>query len=281
LVNQSRGISGLQPEIARTITGGLDYRRKDPGGWAGSATWFRTVFDNRVATPLDLASSGNPTTDIFAPPALAPYVSRSIDLTQIQAIFASPYFAEDFVGSGAAGVRATFDNELTNIARSLEEGVEVSLRYCAGERPKQLSAFLIGNYLLRDTYRLTPGAPMASLANNIGQSPNLRARGGVAGFWKDWRVTLNVNYTNGYHNALVIPEPSVGSWTTADFQLAWQIPAPTAPVIHLSFNARNVLNTRPPWVFVPAGKSLRPVGFDATNASVLGRMLSMELSVTW
>lgn len=281
LVNQSQGISGLRPEIARTITGGLDYRRNDSGGWAGSATWFRTVFDNRVATPLGLASSGNPTTDIFAQPALAPYVSRAIDPTQIQAIFASPSFAQDFVGSGAAGVRATFDDELTNIVRSLEEGLEASVCYSTGDRPNQLSAFLIGNYLLRDIYRLTPGAPMASLANNIGQMPNLRARGGVTGSWNRWRATLNVNYTNGYHNALVTPQQPVRSWTTADFQLAWQLPVPIAPDLRLIFNARNVLNTRPPWVSVPAGISLRPVGFDAANASVLGRMLSMELSVTW
>ena len=281
LVNQSQGISGLQPEIARTITGGLDYRRNDSGGWAGSATWFRTVFDNRVATPLNLASSGNPTTDIFAQPALAPYVSRSIDPTQIQSIFAGPSFTEDFVGSGAAGVRATFDDELTNIVRSLEEGVEASLRYSMGEKPHQLSAFLMGNYLLRDIYRLTPGAPMTALVNNVGQLPNLRARGGVTGSWKDWRTTLNVNYTNGYHNALVTPEQSVRSWTTADWQLVWRLPVTAVSNVRLLFNARNVLNTRPPWVSVPAGISLRPVGFDAANASVFGRTLSMEVSVTW
>jgi outer membrane receptor protein involved in Fe transport len=99
----------------------------------------------------------------------------------------------------------------------------------------------------------------------------------------EWRTTLNVNYTNGYRNTLVSPAQEVNSWTTLDFQLGLQLPVSTVPVqnAQLTFNARNLLNAAPPRVAVPAGLSLRPVGFDATNASPLGRMLSLELSVAW
>jgi outer membrane receptor protein involved in Fe transport len=281
LVNQSQGISGLKPETARTITGGLDYRRDHLDGWAGSATWFRTVFDNRAAAPL--SGSAGPTSDIFTQPELAPYISRSIDPAHVQAIFANPPIVQDYAGAGAGGVMATFDNELTNVARSIEEGVEASLRYSIGERSRRFGAFVIANYLLRDMYQPTRAVPATSLMNNIGQPPDLRARGGVTWSGIQWRTTLNVNYTNGYRNRLVSPAQEVNSWTTLDFQIRLQLPVPAVPVQHaqLAFNVLNLRNTAPPRVAVPADLSLRPVGFDAANASPLGRMLSLELSVAW
>ena len=178
---------------------------------------------------------------------------------------------------------ATFDNELTNIARTLQEGLETSLRYSGGEKPRQVGAFVIASYLLRDMYRSTPRASTMSLMNNIGQVPNLRARAGVTGSWDHWRATLNANYTNGYQNTFVYPAQEVESWTTLDFQLAYQFPISANPVknVQLTFNARNFLNTTPPRIALPDGLSLRPVGFDAANASPFRRMLSLDLSVTW
>ena len=281
LVNQSQGMSRLEPETARTITSGLDYRRDRSEGLTGSLTWFRTIFDNRIAAPL--IGSVGPTSDIFAHPELAPYISRSINPDRIQAIFASPpAVLQDPVGAGPGAVMATFDNEPTNIARTLQEGLEVSLRYSRGEKPRQVGAFMIASYLLRDMYRSTPGAPTMSLMNNIGQVPNLRTRAGVTGSRDHWRATLNANYTNGYQNTLVSPAEEVESWTTLDFQLAYQLPV-SADVksMQLTLNARNFLNTTPPRIALPDGLSLRPVGFDAANASPFRRMLSLDLSVAW
>lgn len=279
LVNQSQGISRLKPETARTLTGGLDYGRDRSQGWAGSLTWFRTVFDNRIAAPVAVGT----TTNIFAQPALAPFISRSINPAQVDAIFASPAFAQDTAGAGPGGVMATLDNQLTNIARTFEEGLEASLRYSNGDPSNRLSAFAIANYLLRDTYRLTPDATSMTLMNNVGQPPNLRARAGVTQPWKGWRTTLNVNYTNGYRNTLATPAQPVHSWTTLDFQLTRKLPVPalTNKSVQLTFNVQNLLNTAPPRVAVPDQPALRPVGFDAANALPFGRTLSLELSVAW
>jgi len=276
LVNQSQGRFRLKPEIARTLTSGLDYCRDCSGGWGGSVTWFRTVFDNRIAAPL--AGFAGPTIDIFSQPALAPYITRQIPPNEVQAIFANPGFVADLAGAGAGGVGATFDNELTNIARTFEEGLETSLRYSSDDRPRQFSAFATANYLLRDTYRLIPGAATFSVLNNIGQPPGLRARGGVTGSWNDWRASLNVNYTGRYRNTLVSPAQAVSSWTTLDCQLAWQLPVSWAPDLRLTFNSRNILNAAPPRI---QGPPFRPVSFDAANASPFGRTLSMEISVGW
>jgi len=275
LVDQSQGISRLKPETARTITGGLDYGRGQSQGWSGSLTWFRTLFDNRIATPI--RGSVDPTTNLFNQPALAPYIGRSFTLSEIQAIFANPAFGPDSAKAGAEGVRAKFNNEPTNIVRTIEEGLAASVRYSDGH----LGAFAIANYLLGDTYRFAPGAPGMSLTNNIGQTPRKRARGGVTGSWSDWGVALSVNYTNSYRNTLVSPAQGVDAWTTVDFQLGWKLPVATVPDVRLTLNARNLLNTGPPWVRVPPKPPLRPVGFDATNASPFGRMLSLELSVAW
>jgi hypothetical protein len=90
-----------------------------------------------------------------------------------------------------------------------------------------------------------------------------------------------VNFTNGYRNALVSPAQEVGSWTTLDFQLVYQLPHPYIRNFELTFNAQNFLNTAPPHLAIPDAPPFRSVGFDATNASPFGRALSLELSVAW
>jgi outer membrane receptor protein involved in Fe transport len=281
LVDRSQGIARLRPETARTLTGGLDYRRDRSGGWSGSLTWYRTVFDNRVAEPFD--GSPGSTTPIFMQSELAPYIQRSIDPAYVQAIFSNPGFLGDYGGSGYKAVTARFDDEPTNVARTFEEGLEGSLYYRIGEKPRQFTAFAIANYLLRDTHRSAPGAPIVSLLNNVGQPVNLRARSGFTLSRYDWRAALNVNYTNGYRDVLVSPIQNVRSWTTVDLQMAYEIPfsSDSNHNVQLIFNAENLLNATPPWAPVPAGSSFKPVGFDAANASPYGRRLSMEISVAW
>jgi outer membrane receptor protein involved in Fe transport len=281
LVDQSQGIARLRPETARTITGGLDYGRDRTEGWTGSATWFRTVFYNRVAWPL--IGSVSAESKIYAQPELVPFIIRSVIPARVQADFASPGFLGDFAGGGVGGVKALFDDELTNMARTFQEGLEASLRYSRGERPRQFGAFVIANYLLRDMYRSTPAALTVSVANNVGQLPNLRARGGVSWSRDEWKTALNVNYTSGYHNAFVSPIQNVHSWTTLDLQVAYQLPSLSLPVhnLELTFNAQNLLNAAPPHVALPAGLSLRHVGFDAANAFPFGRTVSLDLSVAW
>lgn len=282
LVNQSQGLTRLKPERAKTITGGLDYRRDGMLGWAASVSWFRTIFDNRVAAPV----VDTPTSDIFTQPELAPYINRSIDPAQVRAIFTSPYFIQDYAGAGPQGVGAMFDDELTNIERTLEEGLETSFRYTSGENSRRISAFVMANYLLRDIYRPTPGSLTVSLVNKVGQPSRLRARSGAVWSRNLWTAAFNVNYTSGFRNTLVLPPRNVHPWTTLDFRLACQLALPAVSIqsAQIAFNVRNILNAAPPQVAVPTvpiGLSLQPVGFDPANASPLGRMISVDLSVSW
>jgi outer membrane receptor protein involved in Fe transport len=281
LVNQSQGIYRLKPEIARTITAGLDWRRDLAGGVSASLTWYHTVMDNRIAAPS--AISPGVMAAIFSQPELIPYIQNSPDLAQTQAIFAGPGFIQDFAKGGPGAVRAEFDNEVTNIARTLEEGLETSGYYTIGERPRQFGASVIANYLLRDTYRAVPGGPTQPLVNNVGQPVNLRARGGMSQSWDGWCAAVNVNYTNRYRNVLVAPAQNVASFTTVDFQVAYQIPFSSSPGrdIQFTFNMQNVRNAAPPRVTVPPGLGFRPVGFDPANASPYGRVISLDVSVGW
>ncbi len=274
LVDQSQGNTLLRPEKARTATAGVDFHPEAVPGIATSLSWVRSLIRDRIAAPL----IGSPTlvSNIFERPSLANYVSDVVDPERINAIFNGPGFVADYAGHGPSAVAAIFNDSLTNVAEALNEAVEASVY--ATYAP--VTGYLVTNYILRDSYKPAPGAAAVTLVNNVGQAPNLRARGGLSFSADPWGAAVNVNYTNGYHDSLVTPGQPVRSFTAVDLQLEYRIPLPGPEVIKLTADARNVFNTAPPSVPVPAQTLYRNVGFDASNAVPFRRVLSLQISAS-
>jgi hypothetical protein len=106
---------------------------------------------------------------------------------------------------------------------------------------------------------------------------DLRLRGGVQWQVYDWRTALFVNYTGEYTNPTVTPAQSVDAWTTADLTIAYN--ASWLADTRFTLSVLNFTDEDPPFVSSPLAQFA--FGFDATNASALGRFVALSLSKQW
>lgn len=279
LINQSQGLSRLRPETAKTVTSGFDYQVGSAQGFTASLTYYRTQFEDRVATPPVVGSLGFGA-DIFEQPPLESYISRALDSQWVQSVFNGPGFVHDYAGGGPSAVTAVFNDQLTNIAETVQAGIEASAGYTRNSGYGAIHGFLTANYLLRDVYRAAPGAPTVSVLGDVGQPVNFRARLGLTWSPKLWRVGWYVNYMGDSHDSLAIPIQHVASFTTHELQVGYQLPVLTEPTreLKLTLDALNIFDRRPPSVAVPDVPPYRDIGIDATRVSPAGRTVSLQVS---
>jgi outer membrane receptor protein involved in Fe transport len=285
LVNQSPHNANLRPERSKSYTAGFDFRPTFAPGFALSGTWFRTDYSDRIAVPPVIGNIFAGTATIYQQPLLSPYITFSPPMDLVNSIFNGPGWAGDKAKLGPAGVQAYFNDQLTNIAATVIEGLEAQANYPLRTQRGTFDWSLGSTYYLSNTYKTTPGAPSASLVNIIGEPLRLRVRGGLSWAYGGWGSSAFVNYSNGYTNPLFTPYQPVASWTTLDFQLTYRF------IDHLGFNGRgetklalsvlNLFDRDPPFVAFPKRGNFTGVGFDPLNATAVGRVVALQVTKGW
>jgi iron complex outermembrane recepter protein len=277
------GSQDLEPEKSKSFTAGIDWA---PIRWPqirGSMTYFNITYDNRIqsqnieATPLE------------AQPQLSSLTFLNPSLDQVLPYFRTPGFQQDGAGLGPAGVTAIIDNQLENAETTVEQGVRVDGQYTYdAEGLGQWGLSFSGNYLLVDRTSIEAGFPQeTNVTNTIAEPPKFRMRGGVTWQYRALTADLMLNHTSAYENTLFSPPQDIASWTTEDLTLKVNIP-PNASMLwrdlNLVLNIKNLADRRPPFLDIPAGdiaigRSVVP--FDGTNASPVGRYVSLEIRKGW
>jgi len=145
-----------------------------------------------------------------------------------------------------------------------------------------------GNYSLVDgtsSQAFLPG--VGNVSNTIAEPPRLRLRGGVTWQYHALTADFTLNHTGAYQNTLFTPTEHIGSWTTEDVTLEANIPEHANGLWHdfsLVLNIQNLADRRPPYLAIPAGDiaiGRSAVPFDGTNASVVGRYVSLQIRKGW
>jgi outer membrane receptor protein involved in Fe transport len=96
-----------------------------------------------------------------------------------------------------------------------------------------------------------------------------------------------LNHTSAYQNTLFSPTQDIASWTTEDLTLKLNIPPHAGMLwrdLNLVLNIQNLADRRPPFLAIPAGDiaiGRSAVPFDGTNASAVGRYVSLEIRKGW
>jgi hypothetical protein len=241
-------------------------------------------YDNRIAVPPVIGDITSGAVNIFQQTALAPFISRSVDPAAVSAIFSGPYFGVDYTGAGPTAVGATFDDRKTNIAGSVESGIEGNIAYQFGTSVGNFALSANATYYIDNKYKTAKGTPSVSLLDLLGQPPRFRARGGVSWSIESWGSSLFVNRTNSYQNPLFTPYQRISEATTVDFQVTYHhadaLGFTDRSGFKISLNVQNLFDADPPRVAYPSS-SIRDVGFDAVNASPVGRLISLQITKTW
>ena len=276
------GSQDLQPEKSKSFTTGIDWV---PVRWPhirGSMTYFNITYDNRIQSQNIEAKPFEAQPQLFSISSLNP------SLDQVLPLFQAPGFQQDGAGLGPAGVTVLIDNQLANAATTVEQGVRVDGQYTfdEGELGRWELSFS-GNYLLVDRTSIETYFPQATnVANTIAEPPKFRLRGGISWRYRNLAADLMLNHTSGYQNTLFSPTQDIGSWTTEDLDLKLNLPRQStlSGDLSLVLNIQNLADRRPPFLAIPAGDiaiGRSAVPFDGTNASAVGRYVSLEIRKGW
>jgi outer membrane receptor protein involved in Fe transport len=91
-----------------------------------------------------------------------------------------------------------------------------------------------------------------------------------------------VNYTDSYTDNRRTPTRPVSSYVTVDGRLEYTAMGDTVhetgPSLSLAVDVQNLLDEKPPATAIFSSFDL---GFDPTNASPLGRLVSLQARIRW
>lgn len=268
------GNATVQPERARSWTGGLDFAPAGLPGLTLGLTYFNTVFTHRI-------QSNTLTFNILTDPAYAALVTRNPSAAEISFICThSSYFQGSTAACMNSAPDAIVDLRVLNLAALQTDGIDFNSRYQHSLPVGQLRLDLNGTWLLHFKQAQTPDAPLTSLLSTQNEPIDLRMRAtagwGVAGF----HAQVAANFANGYHDIASTPPRRIDSWTTIDLQLRYDIPDTSSRWLRgtrIELNAHNVFNVDPPFL----DNQIVGIGYDQENANPYGRQLSLELRKSW
>lgn len=261
----------LKPETARTWTAGIEYSSKGTNGLSASATYFETVYENRISTIAD------PYTALIDP-LDAPFVTRNPSETYVENLVDSGATFINEVGAplNPENVPAVVNGGFVNVSSQDILGLDINVRERWVSQLGELDPFADATFLdLRQ--RIVPGAPVIEISGQVFEPPKSRARGGISWVLHGWTATGIVNYSGAETNIYQAGGAHVASWTTMDFNLMWQ-PEKTTPFggFALSLSVENAFNRNPPLVLFD--QLVPGVHYDPLNANAFGRVVRVAAS---
>ena len=265
------GNADLEPQTARTFSAGVDY---SPGSLRPLhvSTGYFNIRYSRVIK--NLGSYGT----ALVNPADAPLVTRNPSAELQQQVLSNAGAFVNFTGLtyDPSLIAAIVDGRPNNAAYQNASGVNASVEYSATVGGGTLTSFLNGMYLeLRQ--RLTDASPVQELAGTVFEPPHVRARMGATWTLGSWSFTGAANYAGGSNNIYEPSAPRVSSWTTFDAQIAYESSGDgILGRFGAALSAQNLLDRDPPYVLFESGYP--GLNYDSTNASPLGRFVSLKLT---
>jgi len=266
--------SQLHSEHARSWTSGLDFAPRELPGLSFALTYFNVAYTDRIqSAPF----SSNLLTD----PQYAALVTSDPSPALIDSLCQSNRF---YQGSSltctAYPAGAVVDLRERNIARLWTQGVDVAANFDWFTRMGEFRFSLLGTRLLEFAQANTPTDPLTSLLSTQNNPIDLRLWGAANWDWGSWGARIVANFTDSYWNTEVVPNQRVSSWTTLDALVSYRIHGDQESLfkeIKFYLTAQNVFNKTPPFLDNP----LLGIGFDQENANSLGRLLRLEMRVSW
>jgi iron complex outermembrane recepter protein len=266
------GNSALQPETSNSFTLGADYQPPEIRTLQLNATYFNIRYSNRITQP-----TSNPTT-VLIDPAFASLVTPNPSAALQQSIISAANPFENATGApyNPNLVSAIFDDRYLNVSEQWARGVDIGLKYSLDSDLGQFTPFFNGSYLqLRQ--KLTDASPEQTISGLVYFPQKYKIQGGLNWSRSSLGGTAMFNYVPSENNNLAATPGQIGCWATLDLQGSYSIIRARSMFGGLSFRLSilNVLDKRP--AYLPED----PLGYDATQASPLGRVVKIGLVKDW
>ena len=160
--------------------------------------------------------------------------------------------------------------------------MDVDIDYAIDRARGKWTFGLNGTYTFLQEQQLTRAAPVYDVVNTVGNPLKLRFAARLAWSSKGWTVLTTVNHTGTYQDPGSVPARGVDSWTTVDLNLGYGLDGGQGwfADTQCNFGVNNLFDQSPPFVnqFDPFGGNF---AYDAANASLIGRQLSLQIVKRW
>jgi len=276
----------LQPETARNLSFGLEYKPLVVPGLRLSLSYYDITYSGQIAVP---AFSINPLNS----PALAPIVTRYPDPTALQALVnaavnsgASLYdFTGGLFGSNPLSTAVFLYNDRSqNLSRTKTSGFDVVADYPFSIHGDLVDVRVNATRIDKFSAQVTAGSPPISEVNTVGYPARLRLRAQTVWTHGGLNASIAANYVGSYPDTSAATSRDVGDFTTIDLVARYNF-QPSAPAflhgMFVSIAGINMLNRRPPFVedgtlgFTPGSH------YDPANADPFGRLITISLMKHW
>jgi outer membrane receptor protein involved in Fe transport len=267
---------GVGPETATSWNATLSIKPPFLHGLGLQLTYYEVTYKNRVMEPF--AS----TTDAFGSNVYSDLIITSPTAAQINAIVQSLPLGLTNQTSGAfdpANVGAIVDNRLQNIARQELKSVDLAVSYIGQLGEDRVEITGNASYL-ENRLQLSALQPTIERSGVIFSPPHWRGAASGSWFHRGASITATLNYIGGTADRRFAPATRVGSFTTVDLVARLESGEERGLFkgSSLTIGVTNLLNSYPDRIR-NASAVLPP--FDATNYSIIGRVVSLSLSKRW
>ncbi len=283
---QSRVISlygtskDLKPETSTAWSVGADVAPPAAPNLSLSVTYWNIDYKGRIS------DTGTNVADFLTQEAqLASLITRNPTQAQIDAACNSLTFRQGNPGSRAdcsLPIAVIVDGRIRNFASVKTRGVDVDIDYVIDGARGKWTFGLNGTYIFLQDQQLTATAPVFDFVDTAGNPLQLRFAAHLAWSSKGWTVLTTVNHTGAYQDPGAVPARGVDSWTTVDLNLGYRVDGGPGWLANTQCNlgVNNLFDQSPPFVnqFDTLGGTF---GYDAANASLVGRQISLQIVKRW
>lgn len=168
---------------------------------------------------------------------------------------------------------ATIDGRWINTASVAVRGLDLQAAYPMRFGGHALRWDASASWLLDYDSRMTSASPVQSLLDQVGYPVSLRSRAGFAWSRGDWTLNARWVHVSDYADQ---DGRRIDAWNTADVRLTWKPVNGALDGLRASLGIQNVFDVDPPFHDGRTG-----YGFDAGQANLFGRVVSLQLTQRW
>jgi iron complex outermembrane receptor protein len=285
------GNPDLDPETSESRTFGISVAPEGAPGLKAELSYFDISYRKRI---VDLIAD-NFLSFLTDERALSPFITRNPSDEFVRGIVADVFEGISDFNRGIFGrtdatqiladydIGAYFDGRYNNVATSEVRGIDMQLAYPVRMGPSRLDLQLLGAYLIDYSIQTSGATPTQERLNTAFQPVDLRLRAAAAWSRQHWSAAAYVNYVDDYEDpgSFYSSAGRIASWTTLDLQVGYEWQEDRAGSwlqgLQLSLSVLNLLDKDPPALNAAAFQ----LGYDAENASPLGRFVSLSVRKPW
>ena len=267
----------LKPETSTAWSIGADVAPPATPNLSLSATYFHIDYQGKIHPPGAFESIFL-TQEVY----FASVITRNPTQAQVDAVCTDAKLVPGSTGTCSQPIAAILDDRFHNLASVKTRGVDFTLDYAVDGARGKWAFGLNGTYTFLQDQQITPTAPVFDFVDTVGSPLKLRVAAHLSWSKQGWTVLTTVNYAGAYQDPGSVPPRGVDSWTTVDLNFGYRLDGGQGWLANTQCNlgVNNLFDQAPPFVNQydqPSGN----LGYDAANASLLGRQISLQIVKRW